>query len=187
MVSSDNGASHHVYAPLRECKGSIYEGGHRVPFIARWPNKIKAGAVSDDIICLNDLMATCAEIVGTKLPDNAGEDSVSILPTLLGSGKGPSREAIIHQSPKMDLAIRQGPWKLVFLSKGNRELFNLQTDLSETKNVAETNPETVQKLTALMQRYIAEGRSTPGAPQKNEADISLKQGPLTSTKGGGEE
>ena len=71
----------------------------------------------DDTICLNDLMATCAEIVGAKLPDNAGEDSVSILPDLLGTAKGPVREATIHQSPSRDLAIRQGPWKLIFLKQ----------------------------------------------------------------------
>ena len=79
MVSSDNGAAGRSYAPLRGAKTSIYEGGHREPFVARWPGKIKAGSVCEDTICLNDLMATCAEIVSAKLPDNAGEDSVSIL------------------------------------------------------------------------------------------------------------
>ena len=115
MVSSDNGAAGRSYAPLRGAKTSIYEGGHREPFLARWPGKIKAGTVCEDTICLNDLMATCAEIVGAKLADNAGEDSVSILPDLLGTAKSPVREATIHQSPKGDLAIRQGFWKLIFL------------------------------------------------------------------------
>jgi len=129
--------------------------------------------VCDDTICLNDLMATCAEIVGAKIPDNAGEDSVSILPDLLGAAKGPVREATIHQAPNRDLAIRQGPWKLVFLIKGGHELYNLQTDLSETKNAAGANPEVVERLTALMKKYIADGRSTIGTPQKNEAEISV--------------
>jgi len=173
MVSSDNGAAGRVYAPLRGAKTSIYEGGHREPFLARWPGKIKPGAVCDDTICLTDLMATCAEIVGAKLPDRAGEDSVSILPDLLGTAKGPVREATIHQSPGRDLAIRQGPWKLIFLRNGKRELYNLQSDLSETRDVAGANPDVVERLTSLMRRYIAEGRSTAGAPQKNDADMSV--------------
>ena len=173
MVSSDNGAAGRPYAPLRGAKTSIYEGGHREPFVARWPGKIKPGSVCDDTICLNDLMATCAEIVGAKLPDNAGEDSVSILPDLLGTAKGPVREATIHQAPNRDLAIRQGPWKLIFLANGGRELYNLQTDLSETNNVAEATPEVVERLTVLMRRYITEGRSTTGAPQKNDASMSV--------------
>jgi len=184
MVSSDNGAAGRAYAPLRGAKTSIYEGGHREPFLVRWPGKIKAGTVCEDTICLNDLMATCAEIVGAKLPDNAGEDSVSILPDLLGTAKGPVREATIHQSPHQDLAIRQGPWKLIFLKDGGRELYNLQTDLSEKQNVAETNPDVVERLTALMRRYIADGRSTLGAPQKNDVDMSVdKVSPGKGNKG----
>ena len=174
IVSSDNGAAGRPYAPLRAAKTSIYEGGHRVPFLARWPGKIKPGAVCDDTICHNDLMATCAEIVGAKLPDNAGEDSVSLLPALLGTAKGPVREATIHQAPGGDLALRQGPWKLIFFSNGKRELYNLQTDLSEKNNVADANPEVVARLTTLMKKYIAEGRSTAGVPQKNEVAMSLE-------------
>jgi arylsulfatase A len=173
MVGSDNGAAGRAYAPLRGAKTSIYEGGHREPFLARWPGKIQAGSVCDDTICLNDLMATCAEIVGAKLPDSAGEDSVSILPDLLGTAKGPVREAAIHQAPSGDLAIRQGPWKLIFLKGGQRELYNLQTDLSETSNVLEANPDMAERLTTLMTKYMADGRSTVGAPQKNEVPMSV--------------
>lgn len=86
IATSDNGAEHRAYAPLRESKRSIYEGGHRVPFIARWPGKVKPGSINDHTVCLNDLMATAAEIVGVKIPDNAGEDSVSLIPELLGTG-----------------------------------------------------------------------------------------------------
>jgi arylsulfatase A-like enzyme len=173
IVSSDNGAEGHEYPPLRGSKRSIYEGGHREPFVARWPGKIKPGTVCDDTVCLNDLMATCAEIAGAKVPDNAGEDSISILPHLLGTSKGPVREATVHQSMAGDLAIRQGPWKLIFLKGGNRELYNLKDDLSETKNVAAENPDVVERLTKLMQQYIDNGRSTPGAPQKNGARFEL--------------
>ena len=173
IVSSDNGAAGHVYQPLRGCKTSIYEGGHREPFVARWPGEIKPGAVCDDTVCLNDLLATCAEIVGAKVPDNAGEDSFSILPLLLSTSKGPIREATVHQSMAGDLAIRQGPWKLIFFKGGKRELYNLKDDLSETGNVAAENQAVIERLTKLMQQYIDNGRSTPGAPQKNGARIEL--------------
>lgn len=183
MVSSDNGAAGRSYAPLRGAKTSIYEGGHREPFVARWPGKIKAGSVCDDTICLNDLMATCAEIIGAKLPDNTGEDSASILPDLLGTAKAPAREATIHQAPSGDLAIRQGPWKLIFLKGGKPELYNLQADLSEKNNVAETNIEVVARLTTLMKKYIADGRSTVGAPQKNDTEISVDESSTKKKKG----
>ena len=173
IATSDNGAAGRVYAPLRGAKTSIFEGGHRVPFIACWPGKIKAGSTCDDIVCLNDLIATSAEIVGAKLPDNAGEDSVSILPDLLGTATGAVREATVHQSPGGDLAIRQGAWKLIFNKAGNRELYNLQTDLGEKNDVAAENPEVVGKLEALMQGYIDRGRSTPGAAQRNAVEMSL--------------
>ena len=173
IVSSDNGAEHREYPPLRGSKRSIYEGGHREPFVARWPGKIKPATVCEDTVCLNDLMATCAQIVGAKVPDNAGEDSVSILPHLLGAATGCAREATVHQSSAGDLAIRQGPWKLIFLKSGKRELYNLKDDLSETRDVAGENQPVVDRLTKLMQQYIDNGRSTPGAPQKNSASIDL--------------
>lgn len=173
IVTSDNGAEHRAYAPLRESKRSIYEGGHRVPFVARWPGKVQPGSVNDHTVCLNDLMATAAEITGAKIPDNAGEDSVSLLAELLGTSKQGTREATVHQSAAGDLAIRQGTWKLIFTKDGRRELYNLQTDLSETNDVLAANAELATKLTALMQRYIANGRSTPGIAQKNEFDLSI--------------
>ena len=122
-------------------------------------------------------MATCADLLGAKLPAGAGEDSFSILPDLLGTAKGPVREATIHQSHTGDLAIRQGPWKLIFLKTGKKELFNLKDDLGETRNVAADNGEVVDRLTKLMQQYIADGRSTPGAAQKNVVEIKLGQSP----------
>jgi arylsulfatase A len=173
IVTSDNGAEQRAYEPLRESKRSVYEGGHRVPFMVRWPGKVKPGMLNDHTVCLNDLMATSAEIIGVNLPDNAGEDSKSLLPEFLGTaGKG-VREATVHQSAYSDLAIRQGPWKLVFLAANKQELYNLQDDLSETKNVFAANPDIVKKMTALMKSYIANGRSIPGKMQKNDKDISI--------------
>lgn len=177
IATSDNGAEHRAYAPLRESKRSIYEGGHRVPFVARWPAKVKAGSTWNHPVCLNDLMATAAELTGAVVPPNAGEDSVSLVPALVGKSDAPTREGTIHQSAAGDLALRQGPWKLIFHKDGSRELYNLESDLSETKDVLAANAEKVTQLTALMLRYLAEGRSTPGAAQKNDFNLSLDAKP----------
>lgn len=173
IATSDNGAEQRAYAPLRESKRSIYEGGHRVPFVARWPGKVKAGSTWSHTICLNDLIATAAEVVGAKLPATAGEDSVSFLPALVGTSNTATREATVHQSAGGDVAIRQGPWKLIVHRSGRRELFAIDDDLSETTDVATANPDVVMKLAALLQSYIDRGRSTPGDAQKNEVSIAL--------------
>ena len=86
------------------------------------------------------------------------------------------KEGTVHQSAAGDLAIRQGPWKLIFRKSGKHELYNLQTDLSETKDVLAGNPEVVAKLAELMQRFIDDGRSTPGVAQKNDFVLSLTGG-----------
>ena len=179
FVASDNGAEHRAYDPLRDSKRSIYEGGHRVPFAVRWPGQVKPGSVNAHTICLNDLMATAAAVTGATVPDNAGEDSVNLLPELLGASKEGVHEATVHQSSHGDLAIRKGPWKLIFKADGTKELYNIETDLSESKDLTATQPQLVSDLTVLMQRYIDTGRSTPGAPQTNSVSISLagrKQG-----------
>ena len=175
IATADNGAAKRPYPPLREAKASIYEGGHREPFVARWPGKIRAGSINDNTICLNDLFATCADLLGKPLPENAAEDSVSILPCLLGTAKGPVREATIHQSPQQTgkLSIRQGPWKLIFGRDGARELYNLQSDISETKDLAGTHTDVAARLEKLMLSYIQRGRSTPGPEQENDIDLSL--------------
>ncbi|MFM8573142.1 MAG: sulfatase-like hydrolase/transferase, partial [Pirellula sp.] len=173
IVTSDNGAAKRIYSPLRNCKTSIYEGGHRVPFYARWPGKIKAHTVCNETICLTDLLATFAEILNVKLPPNAAEDSFSILPVLHGESKTPIREATVHQSHAGDLAIRKGPWKLIFLKNGEQELYNLKDDLSEVKNLAEQLPDVVDELAKLMRNYMENGRSTPGDAQKNDVVIKL--------------
>lgn len=165
IVAADNGAASRAYPPLRGRKAQIHEGGHRVPFVARWPGRIAPGTVSDQTICLNDLLATCAEILGETLPGDAGEDSVSILPALLGTAEKPLREASIHQSADRDLAIRHGTWKLVFSERKVSALYDLATDLGETRDVAGDHPQVVEQLTALIKRFIADGRSTPGARQ----------------------
>jgi len=172
IASADNGAAGRAYPPLRGSKAQIHEGGHRVPFVARWPGVIEPGSVSDQTICLNDLLATSAEILDVTLPDDAGEDSVSILPALRGTTSEPLREATIHQSADRELAIRQGRWKLVFSGKPGPRLYDLSTDLGETRNLAGEQPEVVAQLTALTRRFIADGRSTPGAKQPGEPGVT---------------
>ncbi len=124
IVTSDNGCSpaagipallekgHNPNHVFRGHKADIFDGGHRIPFIARWPARVKAGGKSDQLLCLTDLMATAADIVGAKLPANAAEDSVSFLPALLGTDKAPLREAVVHHSINGSFAVRQANWKL---------------------------------------------------------------------------
>jgi arylsulfatase A-like enzyme len=121
IVTSDNGANnagspmfHKANGPFRGMKGDIYEGGHRVPFIVRWPGRIEPGTESAETICLSDLMATAAEIVGYSLPDDAGEDSYNILPAIAGTpASTPIREATVHHSMVGMFGIRQGKWKYI--------------------------------------------------------------------------
>lgn len=202
IFTSDNGCSpeadfdelaqfgHDPSYVFRGHKADIYEGGHRIPFIARWPLYIRPDSVCEDTICLTDLMATAADFLGYKLPDNAGEDSVSILPDLLGTGTGPLREATVHHSIYGSFSIRQGKWKLIFCpgsggwsapkpnSKETQQLppvqlYDLISDIDETINVQDKYPDVVKKLTALLQDYIDRGRSTPGIPQKNDGIVEV--------------
>ncbi len=121
VVTSDNGANnrasmmgHEPNGKWRGTKGEIYEAGHRVPLIIRWPDRIDAGRVSDETVCLNDFMATCAAIVGYELPDSTAEDSYDFLPVLTGESlDGPVREATVFHSVAGMFAIRQGNWKLI--------------------------------------------------------------------------
>ncbi len=190
VFTSDNGCSpaagiaelvrkgHRPSERFRGHKADIFEGGHRIPFIARWPGKIKPGTTSRQLTCLTDLMATCAGIVGTKLPADAGEDSVSMLPALLGKAAGPLREAVVHHSINGSFAIRQGKWKLCLCpgsggwseprpgSKREKalprvQLYDLENDAGEKTNVQGEHPEVVARLTALLRKYTREGRSTP--------------------------
>lgn len=157
---------HEPSAQFRGSKRSIYEGGHRVPFFARWPGKISPGAKTDETICLTDLFPTTAAILKTQLPKDAAPDGYNILPALLGEKlKKPIREATVHQATSGQLAIRQGQWKLIVpLASGageakNFELYDLSSDVGEKRNVADQNPKTVKRLDALLQKYERENRS----------------------------
>ena len=207
VFTSDNGCSpmadfeelaqvgHDPSYHFRGHKADIYEGGHRIPFIARWPGQIEEGTATGETICLNDLLATCADILNDTLPDSAGEDSYSILPVLLDQEyQSPIREATVHHSVNGSFAIRQGKWKLIFCpgsggwsnprpEKARKmdiptlQLYNLEKDIDENNNLVSEYPRIVDRLTDLMDQYVRNGRSTPGAEQQNQGEIEfLPQG-----------
>ncbi len=193
IFTSDNGGSpmagtakleaqgHFASAESRGSKADIWEGGHRVPFLVRWPARVKAGTRSERVICHTDFMATCAEILGAKLPDTAGEDSASLLPTLLGADQPAPRESVVHHSSSGRFAIRQGPWKLALCagsggwSKGggpeSPQLYDLAADPGETKNLAAEKTDIVSDLTARLEKIVSDGRSTPGPKQANDVPV----------------
>jgi arylsulfatase A-like enzyme len=183
FVTSDNGPrigvrGHKSAGKWRGYKSHIWEGGHRVPFIVRWPGEIKANTTSDEVICLTDLMATCAAIVGTNLPDNAGEDSYNILPALLGEKlEKPIRPDVIHHSVWGVFSIRQGKWKLILDTQGSGgwvepsdknpvpgtpgQLYDMEKDPYEKNNLWDKRPEVVERLTRLLEKYKKQGHSRP--------------------------
>jgi arylsulfatase A-like enzyme len=196
IVSSDNGPEvgttlnmrtiyeHDGARPWRGLKRDNWEGGHRVPMVARWPGKIKAGTRTNQTACLTDLMATFAALTGAELPNNAAEDSFNLLPVLLGQAKKPVREFTLHQTMSLALAIRKGDWKYLDHqgSGGNNyvrnkklklyllpenapnapgQLYNLAKDPGETNNLYEQNPEIVQELKSQLEKFKSSGRSAP--------------------------
>ncbi len=177
----------HLNEHWRGWKADAYEGGHRVPFVVRWPGKIKPGTVSEQTITVADIMATCAAVIGHKLPPDVAEDSVSLLPTLTGEDHAaPLHEIVVHHSSSGHFAVRQGKWKLL-LCRGSGgwsppseseaakqnlppvQLYNLSDDPKETANLQADYPEVVRQLTSDLRQVIEQGRSTPGPPQPNHA------------------
>jgi len=147
-------------------KGSPYEGGHRVPFIARWPGRIKPASSSDYTLCLTDLLDTAADIVEVKLPDNAGEDSLSLLPVLLGKTPAtPLRQLIFVQGDTDDnaIAVCAGQWKMIESRNSEdvkvQQLYDLTTDPGETTDIAKEHPEVVKGLASALDQARANGRT----------------------------
>ncbi len=186
IFTSDNGAiplppqhkesGHRTNGRWRGQKSDIWEAGHRVPYLVRWPGQTPPGSVCDETICHTDVLATLAAIVGEKLPDDSGEDSFNILPLYRGkAGQTPIREATVHHSGDGVFAIRQGKWKVCFhlgsggfsqpkteppVEGGPRgQLYDLADDPAETRNLWNDKPEIVQRLTNLLERYQRDGRS----------------------------
>lgn len=186
------GLGHHPSYHFRGHKADIYEGGHRIPYLLKWPALIPAGSQSDETVCLSDLLATLSDLHQTPLPDTAGEDSVSNLPVWKGDTvEGPLREATVHSSIDGSFSIRKGHWKLEMCPGSGGwtwpkpdkqpadfpevQLFRLDVDISEQVNLEAEYPEVVQELKDLLTSYIEKGRSTPGVPQQNEGGTTWEQ------------
>jgi len=199
IFTSDNGCSkaagipklaeqgHIVSANLRGSKADIWDGGHRVPFLVRWPGKVEAGSNSDQLICLTDLFATVTDILGQSILGQTCEDSVSFLPALYGKKIESTRNGVIHHSFSGHFAYRQGPWKLLLARasggwsspKENEagkdapkgQLYHMRKDIGETNNLFEKNPEKVEVLLGLLKADVARGRSTNGPESKNDVPV----------------
>jgi len=172
VVTSDNGgvvddgyadgavrdlAGHRPNGPLRDGKYSPYEGGVRIPFVARWPRRIKPGRVSNEMICLIDMAATAAALAGAPLPPGAAPDSLNVLPAISDAARSP-RESVVLDGR----AVRRGDWKLVVKAPPRKteaavdvlstyELYNLKNDIGETRNLAASNPALVKDLAAVLE------------------------------------
>jgi len=183
MFSSDNGTTHlkkeadyeffNSVGPLRGLKGSLYEGGIRVPMIARWPGRIEPGTTSDHISAFYDVMPTLAELTGTEPPE--GIDGVSFLPTLLGRPEEQKQHEYLYwefTGYGGQQAVRMGPWKAVrqnMLRRNNSdplriELYNLEDDIGESRDVAAEHPEIVARMRAIMQSEHVPSRLFPMPP-----------------------
>ncbi|WP_337041948.1 sulfatase family protein [Emticicia sp. 17c] len=184
---------HNPSADYRGLKTDIFEGGHRVPFIVSWGKAIKKGKVSDKLICSTDFFRTVAELNKAQLADNIAEDSFSFLGEITNKKSGfEQRTSAIHHSSNGYFAIRKGQWKLIMCSHsgGNGkpkedseeakklppiQLYDLQTDMAENKNVYAEHPEIVKELTTLLTRYVKDGRSTKGTIQTNDGPAYWSQ------------
>jgi arylsulfatase A-like enzyme len=178
ILSSDNGAykteegEHRPNGPWKGEKSHLWEGGHRVPFIAKWPSRIAPGE-SAALVSLVDLPATAAAVVGQPLPAGAAPDSFNLLPLMTGKDRDKGRDHLILMSGKGDLAIRQGPWKYIpdlatangwgsWIKPGTEAapkpgLYHLGDDPAETKNLHASKPEVSKRLAAL----LAKAKTTP--------------------------
>lgn len=198
IFTSDNGCSkaagiaelekqgHKVSAELRGSKADLWEGGHRVPFIVKWPGKVLPGSLSDQIICHTDLFATVSEILGSPLPEKGAEDSVSFLPALLGKKIQSSRKGIVHHSISGHFAYRYGKWKLLLarasggwtfpreneapINFPEAQLYDMSSDSGELTNLYRKEPLVVKNLLRHLENDINRGRSTRG--RKAENDVS---------------
>jgi len=174
---------HNPSTIYRGMKWHIWDGGHRIPFIVRWPGKVRAGSTCAQTVCLTDWMRTFATMLGDKLPADAGEDSYDIMPLLAGKTDKPIREATVHHSsmagPKMDIgngfALRQGKWKMIYgvgphgrvksrvkdlpADAAPGELYDMQIDPQEKNNLWNERQDVVKRLVNLLEKYQKEGRS----------------------------
>lgn len=206
IFASDNGCSpearfdeltakgHNPSGPFRGHKADIYEGGHRVPFLVRWPARVPGGRTTAWLTCLTDFMATAARVAGASIPDDAAEDSFSFLPALTGEPAGAVRTSIVHHSITGNFAIREGRWKLALCPGSGGwsqprpgsepagappvQLFDLESDPGESRNVQDAHPEVVAALLRKLEEMVENGRSTPGPPSRNTVPVDIRKGVL---------
>ena len=201
FFTSDNGCSpegnfaklkefgHDPSAGYRGHKADVYEGGHRVPFVARWPKGIKAGQKTTALACLTDLYDTMREITGQPKKDKAGEDSFSLLPAFKGK-RSTTRKTLVSHSIGGSFSMRQGEWKLC-LSAGSggwsapregdakkknlppMQLFNLKEDRGERKNLVGEKRPKADELILLLSKEVENGRSSPGKPVSNDRKVTF--------------
>jgi arylsulfatase A-like enzyme len=178
-------AGHAPSGPFRGHKGDIWEGGHRVPFIASWKGKIANGTSSDQLICISDIYATCHDLIsGTDPTANQGEDSFSFLDILLNKNGKSERENIVSHSVNGEFAYRKNGWKIVFkLPENNLEksrgkaaksaLYHLEYDIAEKSDSAAFYPQKVEQLTRELRLIVERGTSREGAKAANDVKISF--------------
>ena len=198
IFTSDNGCSkaagienlagqgHVVSAQLRGSKADLWDGGHRVPFIVRWPGRVTPGSRSDQLICLTDLFATVGGIIGAETPAGSCEDSVSFLPALSGKEIESTRNGVIHHSISGHFAYRQGRWKLLLARASGgwtspkegeapagspeAQLYDMAADAGERRNLYAEKPEVAERLLKQLSEDVNRGRSTEGAESHNDLD-----------------
>ena len=193
LFTSDNGCApyigvtnlekngHYPSGPLRGYKADAWEGGHRVPFIVRWPGHVKANTQCGQLVHQADVIATLAEVLDQELPDDAGEDSFSLMSLLMGTDE-PVREHSVSASINGVPGVRSGTWKYIPApgsggwGKGGdqsqpMQLYNLADDIAESNNLAAKMPDRVKEMQSLLETLITRGRSTPGTPQQNDVKV----------------
>jgi arylsulfatase A-like enzyme len=201
MFASDNGFASYVAGPHLESRGhfpsagfrgykaDVWDGGHRIPFLFRWPGVVDPGSTCDELVCLGDLMATCADLMDVALPPEAAEDSVSILPLLRGRDQ-PVRDTLVHHSIQGKFAIREKRWKLVLCPGSGGiwslqdkdairqglplvQLYNMERDPGEQTNLESSERETVRRMIRSLEHIVARGRSTPGRARQNDVPVDI--------------
>ena len=201
IFTADNGHSHYTgwqklieaghlpSGPFRGHKGDVWEGGHRVPLIARWPNHIKANSSSTQMVCLTDLFATCADLIGAELPNDSAQDSYSFLPSAVGKkfsgSENAKRSTMINHSNFGEFAYRNENWKLVYRLGGKNltqsrgkatvaELYNLENDIAEERDLAGVEIDRVQAMSTELAQAIQLGASRPHASGQNDCRVDFK-------------
>lgn len=214
FFTSDNGCSypvakgqqleqkygHYPSANFRGAKSDIWEGGHRIPFIVKWPGKIKPNTTNGQLICQTSLMATCAAITGAEMDADAGVDSYSILPLLKNNKAKSDYKLVVHHSINGKFSIRNKKWKLE-LTPGSGgwsgptdkkaiqaglpgvQLYNMKKDEEETTNVYARHPKIVDELTAELKLIVESGRSTPGSAVQNDVPVDIHKNEAITKQG----